>query len=178
VRKGKQKCHFFPATNGEVLLSARKRRAHQVKQHALGSAPGLKEAMRTPALSRSAGGTGQRRKAELDEVTFFPSRPPGQRGARNPGYQEFSQAPPDQDASTKTAAHASSITRNLSRYVRTFRDGILACASDHPQQEVQFTFPPDNGTLRIAATTFKWSDIPLVDADGKASAAAGQKKVL
>jgi len=63
---------FFSATNGEVLLSTRKRRAHQVKQHALGSAPGLKEAMRTSALRRSAGGTGQRRKAELAEVTFFP----------------------------------------------------------------------------------------------------------
>jgi len=61
------------------------------------------------------------------------------------------------------------------RFSRTFPDGI-ASESHHPQQVAQFTFPPENGTLRIAATTFEWSDIPLVDADGAASAAAVKKR--
>lgn len=59
------------------------------------------------------------------------------------------------------------------RFSRTFPDGI-ASESHHPQQ----AFPPENGTLRIAATTFEWPDIPLVDADGAASAAAARRGVL
>jgi hypothetical protein len=113
-REGKQKSHLFSPTNGEVLLSARKRRANQVKQHALGSAPGLLRSAHL--LWDEAQEVQVRKESRTWKVTFFlsPSWPKGSKKSWLPGFlQDFSEDPQDQDTSAKTAAHASSTTRNL-----------------------------------------------------------------